>query len=354
MHRPPNSATVRISSLVLIVAFAALTWGMLPPAASGVPDDSQKPVDKSAPQSSEPNTDSRAEKATADSSTVKASRPVPLNKKETVLLDTAGKRLILKSKVVLREGLLEMLCCLKQTKEHESILAIDAKAYVVHTGLLALGAEQGRPVRFTPEYVPPTGQKLKILLHWTDEQKKSHTISAKKWIRTATSKFFSTPLKKLPEGVTIPEDRRLRFDARNHELTWFGPMTEAERDGFLKLSSDRDFRKGIESLYAQTQPREFSADWIFAGSGFYTDEQTGEKFYQAEGGDLICVANFPSATIDVAIESASSGENLFEAFTERIPPLDTEVTIELIPEFPSRQDGKPKDANLKPKNDLKQ
>ena len=74
------------------------------------------------------------------------------------------------------------------------------------------------------------------------------------------------------------------------------------------------------------------ADWVFAGSGFYTDEDTGKKFYLAEDGDLICVANFAGATVDVSVESSSQGEGLlFEAFTERIPPKGTPVTLELIP-----------------------
>ena len=55
--------------------------------------------------------------------------------------------------------------------------------------------------------------------------------------------------------------------------------------------------------------------------------------YAAQSGDLICVANFPSSMLDLDIQSTSEGtENLlFEANTEKIPPLGTEVTIELIP-----------------------
>ena len=56
----------------------------------------------------------------------KSKEPVPLNKQGTVLLDVDGKRLLLKTKVCLRDGVLEMFCCLKQTKEHESILAIES------------------------------------------------------------------------------------------------------------------------------------------------------------------------------------------------------------------------------------
>ncbi|HAA61531.1 MAG TPA: hypothetical protein DCE39_11430, partial [Planctomycetaceae bacterium] len=78
--------------------------------------------------------------------TKRVAKPVPLNPQGTVLLDRAGKRLLLKASVCARDRVLEMLCCLKRTKEHESILTIDASAAVVHAGLLALGARQGTPV----------------------------------------------------------------------------------------------------------------------------------------------------------------------------------------------------------------
>lgn len=74
--------------------------------------------------------------------------------------------------------------------------------------------------------------------------------------------------------------------------------------------------------------------WVFAGSSFWVDERTGQKYYQAEGGDLICVSNFSSAMLDLPIESSQAeGKWLFHAFTERIPPLGTPVTIVLKPKL---------------------
>ncbi len=72
--------------------------------------------------------------------------------------------------------------------------------------------------------------------------------------------------------------------------------------------------------------------WVFAGSGFWTDPSTGMEHYQAEGGDFICVSNFPSAMLDLPVESTQTNEGLlFEAFTDRIPPLRTKVRIVLEP-----------------------
>lgn len=73
-------------------------------------------------------------------------------------------------------------------------------------------------------------------------------------------------------------------------------------------------------------------DWVFAGSGFWKDEETGREYYKADGGDLVCVSNFPSATLDLPIESSQANADLlFEAFTERIPPRGTKVRVVLIP-----------------------
>ncbi len=101
---------------------------------------------------------------------------IALNPSGTVILDRKGKRLLLTTEVVLREGFLEMLCCRKFTKEHESLLSLDAKAYVVHTGLLALGAEPGEPVQYYPKYQPASGPRIDIFLHWTDKKGKPHNV----------------------------------------------------------------------------------------------------------------------------------------------------------------------------------
>lgn len=260
---------------------------------------------------------------------------IPLNKQKTVLLDAKKKTLQIRSKVVLREGLLEMLCCLKQTKEHESILAVDAKAYTINAGLLALGMEPGTPVRFEPEYQAPTGTPVKIFVEWTDEDDKRRRVPAQYFISRAVHRFYAETLKKQPADLTIPRDTRLRYDGKNQELTWYGHMKAEERDELLKLSRDKTYRKSIESFYEQSQPKEMEAGWVFIGSGFYVDPNTGEKYFQAEGGDVICVANFPTALIDVAISSSASGEQnlLYEAYTKRIPPLDTDVLIEIVPDL---------------------
>jgi len=72
--------------------------------------------------------------------------------------------------------------------------------------------------------------------------------------------------------------------------------------------------------------------WVFAGSGFWEDEATKEKHYMAESGDFICISNFPTAMLDLPVESSQSNEELlYQAFTEHIPPLGTRVRLVLTP-----------------------
>ena len=68
--------------------------------------------------------------------------------------------------------------------------------------------------------------------------------------------------------------------------------------------------------------------WVFAGSRFFKDEETGKEYYIANGGDFISVSNFPSAMLDLPVQSSQDNAQLqFEAFTERIPPRGTPVTM---------------------------
>lgn len=194
-----------------------------------------------------------------------------LSPESEVWIDTVGKRVIVAGKVCFREGPLEMFACLAGTKEHESIVAVYSRAYIIHAALLAVGAEQGTPVQFLPEYRPAEGQEIEVTVHWTDEQGQRRQARGQEWIRDMRTK------------------------------------------------------------------RELAHPWVFGGSGIWKDENSGATHYMAEDGDFICVSNFPSAMLDLPIESSQANDALvYEAYTDRIPPLETEVTLILTPK-PSKK-----------------
>lgn len=187
-----------------------------------------------------------------------------------VWLDKVNKRLVMDGEVCLREGQLEMFACLKNTKEHESIVAVKTKAFVVHAALLALGAKVGNVVQFDPKYVPASGTIIDITLEWTDKEGKARKARGQDWVQDAKTKK---------------------------------PLT---------------------------------ANWVFAGSSFWTDD-AGAKHYNAESGDFVCVSNFPSAMLDLPIESPQANDDLlFTAATEVVPPRGTKVKMYLTPRLEAK------------------
>ena len=97
--------------------------------------------------------------------------------------DPAGKRLVVRAKVVLREGQLEHLLCLKGTKEHEAILATDAQPRQIHAGLLLTGAEPGHPVRFLPKFEPPTGTAHRHRPALEDRRARPIVPTPEQWVK---------------------------------------------------------------------------------------------------------------------------------------------------------------------------
>lgn len=77
-----------------------------------------------------------------------------------------------------------------------------------------------------------------------------------------------------------------------------------------------------------------SADFVFTGSGLRKVPGAERPIFLADDGDVVCLANFPGSLIDVDIRSSKENADLaFEAFTERIPPKGTAVTIIFEPVF---------------------
>ena len=197
-------------------------------------------------------------------------RPMP--KPHRVWIDTQKKQVIVDGYVSLNEGLLEMFACTSGTKEHESIVAVHCSAQIVHAALLAVGAEVGRPVRWDPEFEPPSGTEIAIEVRWLDEAGKWKSMPAQHWL---------------------------------NDLNTNKPLAHP---------------------------------WVFAGSGFWKDEETGQEYYLAESGDFICVSNFSTATLDIPVESSQANDGLlFEANTKNIPAVGTPVRLVLKPKLPQDQ-----------------
>lgn len=200
-------------------------------------------------------------------------KKVPVGKNVALEVQGDKRRVLVDAYVCLRQGQLEQFLTRKRTKEHEAILAADVDARDIHTALILAGAEPGKPVQFRPRYQPAAGTVIKVYLDYVDKGKQVQ-VAANQWIRDARKK------------------------------------------------------------------RELDQDWVFGGSHLIPDplDMTKKPYYAANDGDVICVSNFDTAMLDLPIESSKdNGDLSFEAYTERIPPLETPVRVILEPVLPKKE-----------------
>ena len=111
-----------------------------------------------------------------------------------IWIDKPPRSVFLVGAVCQRQVPLELFACLKGSKEHEAVLTVFTKAYLVHAALLATGAEPGGPAQFEPKYEPPRGPEIEIALVWRDLQGQLRRARAQEWVRDmATRKAMQHP-----------------------------------------------------------------------------------------------------------------------------------------------------------------
>ncbi len=140
------------------------------------------------------NSDERQSTAAQDSGEKKEVKPaetkkVEMGKQKNIILEIQGdkRRVLIKSEVCLREGLLEQLLTKKGTKTHEAVLVADIDGRDLHLALTLAGAEPGKVVQFRPKLVPPSGTAIKITLEY-EAKGKTVRVPAQQWIRNLKSK----------------------------------------------------------------------------------------------------------------------------------------------------------------------
>lgn len=255
----------------------------------------------------------------------------PLNPESTVFLDLKKKRVLLRTEVACTDCVLEMLLVPEGNREHETVLRIRSKAFVIHAALLALGLEPGKPARFSPDFTPPSGPLVDIEAVWLDDSGNLTKQPAQEWVRRNIHRYYTAPLSGPPPGLDLPY-KNLRWDKFNNEILWYGPMSTEERDDLLSKWKKEEYQDAIKKFYSESQSVRMTSRFVFAGSSIYKDEETGEEFYQAEGGHLICTSNFGDALLDVQEKSSESdGSQTYEGWTEHIPPQGTPVLLVLTP-----------------------
>jgi hypothetical protein len=124
------------------------------------------------------NVSGAAEPVTADSATQTARKKVKL---PGLVINFQENCVDLEATVCLDEGMLELIACTKETKEHESIVVVHARPMHIHTALLLLGVQSGNPAMRRPigeggtrwVDIPPRGAPVDVHLVFTNKQGKA-------------------------------------------------------------------------------------------------------------------------------------------------------------------------------------
>jgi hypothetical protein len=86
-----------------------------------------------------------------------------------VRIDWRGQQVEVDAKVVLRQGLLELVACSPQTREHESILVSEARPKHICQAMGLVGLEPGSPTRFDEEskrWLAASGEAIELRVRY--------------------------------------------------------------------------------------------------------------------------------------------------------------------------------------------
>lgn len=199
--------------------------------------------------------------------------------------------------VSLRDGLLETVACIKDTKEHESVVAVNAKPSHIHTALLLIGAEAGNPamrkiIGEGPEArfidLPPRGGLVDVFLVVnTPEGKKEYPIN--EFIEKAHDEFNydGTPVETPKETELLP----------SHTFMFTGSVLVEQNEG----------------------PRQYIADY---------------------SGNVITLVTFGDETLSLpGIHDDANSALVWQVRNKHLPELDAAVTLRLKPHHAPRPDA---------------
>lgn len=206
------------------------------------------------------------------------------------------------------------------------------------------GAAAPNAVEATPEGLVRLSKTRDV---WLDTKRKAVVIDGEVCLREGQLEMFACPKgTKEHESIVslncLPEEVHaglLAARAKPGTPVKFDPKYEPATGQVIDVvvlwrdeKGEKRQAKAQEWIKHAKTGKAMEYDWVFAGSGFWKDEETGKQHYQANGGDFICVSNFPTATLDLPVESSqANAELLFHAFTENIPPKGTKVRVVLVP-----------------------
>lgn len=203
------------------------------------------------------------------------------------------------SSICLEQGTLELIACTKDTKEHESIVIIEALPKHVHTALLLLGAQPGNPA-----------------------MRKALDENATRWVDMP------------PRGAAVEVFLLIPDKA--------GKMVERPISDFI-VAVNRDNDPGTNQPGNQAKKGRFPTHtFVFAGS-ILDGEGTGPRKYLSDlSGNVISIATFGDEVLCLPeVHTGANDQLMWQLDRTDLPALGTKITLRLRPQLvkPSLKDN---------------
>jgi len=191
--------------------------------------------------------------------------------------------------ICLAEGALELVVCTKNSKEHESIIATEAKAKHIHTALLLIGAKSGNP-------------------------------AMQKAVNKEKTRWVHVPPKGGPVDVSIV--------FKNKQ----GKMVERPISDFIHAYSDE--HDGGQKKPDGGNDRFPTNTFLFAGSFLQGKGQGPRKYLADLSGNVISLATFGDELLCLpGVYEHTAGSLVWQIDSNHLPKVGTKVTLRLRPKI---------------------
>ena len=239
-----------------------------------------------------------------------AKKPVVVLSQNREQLELPGIKVQIKERYVdvdatvcLTAGLLELVVCAKDTKEHESVIAIDAKAAHIHASLLLLGIKPGNPA-----------------------------------------------MRKVIEGENAEDGRWIDLPPRGPKVDVFlvvkdeaGKPVERPISDFLMKDHDR-YEVKLEGQEEAGTERFPTNTFLFAGSHVYRGGEGPPKYLADVDGNVISISTFGNELLCLPGVYTQGNEGLvWEVDSTHLPELGEKVILRLRPQAQDAPPAEKKD-----------
>ena len=253
----------------------------------------------------------RAESASVEKPAQEKSTAKPARKNLTLpglVVDFQNRCVDIEATICLDEGMLELIACTKETKEHESIVTITARPMHVHTALLLLGANNGNPA-----------------------MRKSVGEGGTRWVDIP------------PRGDSV--DVYLVF--KNNE----GKVVEHAISDFVTRSEERpDVLAGAALGNAQQGDKKFPKTFLFAGSLLVGDGPGPRTYLADRSGSVISIVTFGDELLCLpGVHAKSNDALMWQIDATKLPEVGSKVKLRLRPQLkpdpePGEDDSPPSET----------